>query len=461
VSPARSPLPRAEPDHEAPPPRPAPAGMPPPPRPARSREVPPPRGEGAASWLYSGHLLGVFSIALSNILLGLAVLAAPRAARRAPLSRERLALLAPLAIPLGLYVLLLLAAIAASADPRASARGAAELFSLATLALAPLLVRGERAVRRLLDGLVLLAALLAAWGLAQYLLGYGDLDRRIRGPFSHYMTFSGLLLLADLLLAAAVLCGRPGRWRWRWPALALVNVALLGSLTRGAWVALLPALTVLVVVCRRRLLLAYVPAALLFVLLAPVPVLQRAGSIFDLGDSSNYDRLCMAEAGLRMVAERPLTGIGPNLVKERYPLYRSPTAPRYRIPHLHNSYLQLAAERGLPALGAFLALLAGSAWLAVRRYRREGRGAGPRADLYLGVLAALLAFCLAGLFENNWGDTEVQRVVLFLLAVPYCLNDRLSDRPNDRPADRLPGTSVAPRLGRTPAPPAPDALDRP
>ena len=37
------------------------------------------------------------------------------------------------------------------------------------------------------------------------------------------------------------------------------------------------------------------------------------------------------------------------------------------------------------------------------------------------VMLALLAFNTAGLFENNWGDTEVQRVVLFVLALPFCL----------------------------------------
>jgi hypothetical protein len=37
------------------------------------------------------------------------------------------------------------------------------------------------------------------------------------------------------------------------------------------------------------------------------------------------------------------------------------------------------------------------------------------------VIAALFAFSVAGLFENNWGDTEVQRLALLLLAAPYCL----------------------------------------
>jgi O-antigen ligase len=204
-------------------------------------------------------------------------------------------------------------------------------------------------------------------------------------------------------------------------ALAVINVALLGSLTRGAWVALLPALLLLVLVRRPRLLAWGVPLALWFTLLAPVPLLHRVASIVDLRDGSNYDRLCMAEAGLAMIADRPLFGLGPNMVKARYPIYRAPTAPRYKIPHLHNNVLQLAAERGLPALGSYLALFAASAWLAFRAYRREGGGEGPRADLYLGSMLALFAFNVAGLFENNWGDTEVQRVVLFVLAIPWCL----------------------------------------
>jgi O-antigen ligase len=368
--------------------------------------------------LFASHLLAVFSIAASNILLGFTLLSLPWTVRGRAV---RWAALAPLLVPLGFYVLLLAGAILASYDPWTSAGALRELFTLSALPLAPLLVRGERQVRRLVDGLTVVAALLACAGLSQYLVGYGDIDRRIRGPFSHYMTFSGFLLIADLLLLAAMIYA--SRWRspWRWGALAAINVALLGSYTRNAWVALALTLTVLVVVRAPRLLLAYVPAAVLFVTLAPVPLLHRVVSIADLRDPSSYDRLCMLEAGLAMVRERPLFGLGPELVERRYPLYRSPAAPRYDVPHLHNSLLQIAAERGLPALAAYLGLTMASAAVAWRRFVREGGRRGPRADLYVGVLLALLAFNLAGLFENNWGDTEVQRPVLFVLALPFCL----------------------------------------
>lgn len=222
-----------------------------------------------------------------------------------------------------------------------------------------------------------------------------------------------------------------GRWRsvWRWGALAAINVALLGSYTRSAWVALMVALTVLVVLRAPRLLLAYVPATVLFIALAPVPLLHRVVSITDLRDASNYDRVCMLEAGLTMVRERPLFGFGPELVERRYPIYRPASAPRYDIPHLHNSLLEIAAERGLPALASYLWLTAASILEAWRRFRREGGRRGPRTDLYVGVMLALLAFNVAGLFENNWGDTEVQRPVLFVLALPFCLAAASRKRP--------------------------------
>lgn len=371
----------------------------------------------AGYWLYLAHFATLFGIALSEILLGLMILTLPWVRRRPMPWRE----LAPMLVPLGFYLLWLAGSVVASYDPADSLRGLSSFFVLSALYMAPLVVRTERQVRLLVDVLITLAALLACEGLSQYLLGDNDINRRIRGPFSHYMTFSGFLLICDLLLLASMIYA--GRWRspWRWGALAVINGALLVSYTRNAWVALALSLTVLILLRVPRLLLAYIPAAVLFVVLVPVPLLHRAVSIVDLRDASNYDRLCMLQAGLEMVRERPLFGVGPGQVKERYPVYRPLSAPRYEVPHLHNSWLQIAAEQGLPSLIAYLALLLASAGLAWRMFRREGGHRGPRADLFVGVLLALLAFNLAGLFENNWGDTEVQQPLLFVLAIPFCL----------------------------------------
>jgi putative inorganic carbon (HCO3(-)) transporter len=184
-------------------------------------------------------------------------------------------------------------------------------------------------------------------------------------------------------------------------------------------------MVVFVLVTRRpRQLLWVGPAAIVLVVVLPPTVRERAVSIFDLRDESNYDRLCMLDAGLRMVAERPLLGLGPGVVETRYPLYRHPTAPRDHRPHLHDSYLQLAAEYGVLALVAFAAILIASFTQTLRNYRREGGAAGPRADLHLGAAAALVAYTLAAFFEDNWADTEVQKIALFVIALPFCLDSR-------------------------------------
>ena len=62
----------------------------------------------------------------------------------------------------------------------------------------------------------------------------------------------------------------------------------------------------------------------------------------------------MIEVGARMVGSDPLTGVGPNMVPRVYEEYRPDYAVNATNPHLHNVPLQIAAERGLPALAVWL-----------------------------------------------------------------------------------------------------------
>jgi O-antigen ligase len=428
---------------------------------------------------YALHLFTVFGLALSNILLGLTLALAPRALAE---RRVRWGVLQPVLLPMGFYLVFLTASILLSYDVRTSLFSFGETFAMATLYLGPGLVRGERELRRLVDGMIAVAAVLALRSISQYLWSFGELDQRIRGPYSHYMIFSGVLLIGDVLLLTQMVCGRAA-WRsvWRWIALASINAALLGTMTRGAWVALGGTLCCLLAVHghragrgrgehgagprhRGRQVAAICALALLVVfLVVPASVLHRAASILDLRDRSNYDRLCMLDAGLRMIAERPFVGLGPDMVDHRYEIYRQPTAPRYWVPHLHDSFLEMAAERGLPSLAAYLWMMIAGVRLALRRYRAEGGLAGPRAELYLGSVLALLAFNLAGLFENNWGDAVVKRLALFVLMMPFCLELADTESAAVPAASAAPagdggaGRQTAPSTAGGPPPPPPAA----
>lgn len=324
-------------------------------------------------------------------------------------------------VPASIYVGAVLVSWAASVDPAGGVDAARALLSMGTLFFGLVLLRDEGWVRRVIDGLVLVSAGVATHGLAQLLFGFGGLENRIRGPFSHYMTFAGVLLLADMILLAQIICGRAARSWWRWAAFAVINAGLVLSLTRSAWVALALTFAVLLLLRTPRLLLLYSASAALALTFLPFPLVDRAASIVDLRDTSNYDRICMAEAGLHMISDRPALGLGPGMVAARYPIYRHATAPRVWVPHLHNNALQISAENGLVALGAYGWLMIGTMVFAYRRYRRAEREGTGQADLYMGSFLAVLAFNLAGIFEFNWGDTEVQRVLLCLMAIPYRL----------------------------------------
>jgi O-antigen ligase len=366
---------------------------------------------------YALHLWTVFGIALSN-LAGVVTLASWFTLRLRFDVRAR-AIIAPLSV----YSLCVVLSIAYSADPLLSLRGGRELLALLSLLLGLVMVRGPKQTRAIVDGLIVMATFAALWGLLRTLIGYGgSIDQRMVGPFSHWMTFSGILLIADMLLIAQLVSGRGVDKAWRWLALLAINLGLLGGLTRGAWIAFAVALSVVLLVRAPRWLAAVAPVLAVVVLLAPTPVRDRVTSIVDVGNFSNYDRLCMIEAGWRMARERPVLGHGPEMVRERYPIYRHPTAPRQWVPHLHNNLVQIAAEEGLVAMVAFIWLMAAAAWVAYRRYLRQRRSGESGSDLYLGAFGALVAFNVAGMFEFNWGDTEVQRLALFLIAMPFCVD---------------------------------------
>lgn len=421
-----------------------------PPAPATAA-VDPRRRAPVVWWLYWGHLVGLFGLALSNGLLGLAVLTLPLAR---PLQALRRPEIRPLLVAAGSYAALLLVAIAASFDPRHSLEGATELFSLCSLLVGLVVVRTERAARLLVDGVVGLATAEAVLGLGQLAAAGGaDLSRRIQGTLSHYMTFSGMLMVANLLLLAQ-LATRGTRAGWRMLALLPINAALVGSLTRSAWVGAAAGVLVLLLLSRRRVLLWSLPGVMALFVVLPGPVLERALSIADPTDPTNHDRLCMAQAGAQMIRERPLVGQGPGMVEERYPLYRVEGATRRSVPHLHNSVVQMASERGVPAALAMVALIAIPAFRALRQWRREGGRSGARADLYLGIVAALAGFAVAGLFEDNWGDTEIQRLVLLLLAMAYVPPLARAGEPAAAPLG-----AAAPLAGPTPLPRAAERRD--
>lgn len=257
---------------------------------------------------------------------------------------------------------------------------------------------------------------IALWGIYQYfILGQRTLEQRITGPAPHVMTFSGQLLPIALLLL--ILAAHRKQW-WLWASTGVVSLALFLTLTRSYWFGWLASALVLLVLKRPRWLLFAIPVLLITVTLLPMNFFGRLVSSFDVRSESNLDRIRMAQAGAEIIKDHPTLGVGPAAVKEIYPLYRKEDAPRFRPPHLHNNVIQLWAERGILGLAAYLLLIG----LFLRECARGWHG--PRREFAQAGVAITVGLTYAGLFEFNFGDTEVFYLMLELFAlVVACLEN--------------------------------------
>jgi O-antigen ligase len=99
----------------------------------------------------------------------------------------------------------------------------------------------------------------------------------------------------------------------------------------------------------------------------------------------------------------------------QHPKYGLSEQAKHNV-HLHNNLLQIAAERGLPALLAWLIFMIWTFWLLSRKWRRKPSGGLP---WIASGLACVLALFIAGLFEYNFGDSEVVMLYLVLITLSF------------------------------------------
>jgi O-antigen ligase len=352
----------------------------------------------------------------------------------------------PLDGPILAFCVWTLLSAAFSPDPLTSHENAKKLVLFALFYLSVEALTPERDRERILDAALLGGLALSAGVLLEYyFLGFDTLANRPHSFLGHYMTASGLVM-AVLVVAAARLAfhrgplPRPSAPDLRVLAVLFGALAIMTALqssdlfaeeakrllvaglaacgawmalsrTRNAWLGTLVGLGLIAILRAPKLLWGLAAAVAAVLILRPAPIVGRL-TVFD---ASSVDRYYMWQAGIDMIRDKPVFGQGPGRILAVYPEYRWPQAPNALQPHLHDNALQIAAERGLPCLVWwlwFVAAAMGDAWREVRR------GAGWPA---VAALAFLAAFMAAGLFEYNFGDSEILMFTLLVAALPYAL----------------------------------------
>jgi O-antigen ligase len=405
---------------------------------------------------FSFHILTVLlSIAVSQ-----AFLAAATVAYLSHLLRNRPTIsFPPLKLPLLLFCLTTFNSITWAEHPAVGWVAVRKLVLFLILLLSVNLVASARHLGALFRGLFFVSALAGLVGTAQFVIQYHSVRHlpyervyyymtltRIRGFMGHWMNFGGqqmlvfTALLAFLLLSTSLakgfLAGQEGKGKGLyWLVMAVLATSLVLNFTRGVWLGCF--LATLYIVARWKPRTLWVIPVLLVVayLAAPSMIRRRVSLAFHpTDDPALAIRLEMWGAGLRMVRAHPWVGVGPENIPLVYTQYLPP-GPTPMVGyhgHLHDNFLQLAAERGLPCLVAWLWFMLALGW-RIRRIR--GRLSSERwvADA---AFAAWLAFLAEGFFEYNFGTSPVLMVFLFLMSTPF-VAEQIENRTHESNATAL------------------------
>ncbi len=339
----------------------------------------------------------------------------------------------PLAWPFAAWIAVSLVAVALSGRPLESLVAAKGLLLIVTFYVMLDALPDTAAADRFMGGLLVLVAIVALFGIAQVALcpgpggsasvlgPWGRKCHRARGFYSIYMTLAGVLSLMLLALAPRLLPAeraRPDGWRIMFWLVAGAGFAL--TYVRGAWIGFLAASAALLSLVRRgRVVIAAGVLILAVVVLLSPGLRRRAESIVDPTDPTARERILMWRSGLAIAHDHPVLGVGPGGVKREYPRYASPDALLQHRGHLHNTPLQILAERGGFGLAAWLAIVVVFFVRAAAVLRRLAPEASRERALVVGSVAAIVGFLVGGLTEYNFGDSEVVMIAYVVMAVPF------------------------------------------
>ncbi len=362
------------------------------------------------------------SIAISQILLGAVILSLL-------LDRRKLRW-PPVTTPLLLFMGWTLVSLAASPDPRGGLPQIKKFYVYLMLFAVFSALRTLREVRWVAYGWILGATLSSMRALGQFVQLYRDTPdlfyhvysngARITGFVDHWMTFSGITMMAILVAGAMILFSR--QVRPLWGAIAIMGVALLVGFQRTMYAGTAVG-AMWLLWFKKRWLIALVPVAAAVILASNPLIRDRVMSLFqpqlNVVDSTAH-RAALRATGWEMIKAHPLVGVGPEQVGKNFLKYAPLSIPRpisehWFTGHLHNIYYQYAAERGLPALAALLWFLGRALYDFYRGLRTAGEG---RWMLHAAI-ACTIAMMVAGLAEHNLNDSEPLGLFLSIVACGY------------------------------------------
>lgn len=289
-------------------------------------------------------------------------------------------------------------------------------------------LRSLTLLKRVVAALLASALLVTLYGFYQYILGvdisafewvdvnqFPELKVRVFSTLQNPNLLAGFLVTIISIVVGLSLRLSNNDARLSMLALVvLLSGCLILTYSRGAWLSLAVIIGVFGLFYDKRLLwlLLLGPAAMLCF----SEVSSRVVSIFHPVDTSSTLRLALWQSTLAMIEDKPVSGIGWGAYWLVYPQYNFFIQDEGTVIfHAHNMYLHLAAETGIPGLGAFIAFMYCHARTAVGLLGRTC----PTwvKGLLAGLAAAILGFAVSGLTDHILFSVQISMLAWLLFAI--------------------------------------------
>ena len=237
-------------------------------------------------------------------------------------------------------------------------------------------------------------------------------------------------------------------------SIVILLTALFFSYSRGAWLALLVGITAYWLVKKKFLFISFLTSIViaigfLFWIKSNDRYLQFAQdykttifhkdfkehliATYKLKDVSTAERFYRWIAGVRMLKDNPLTGFGPNTFYDNYKPYAIPVFETWVSDNkehstVHNYFLLIAIEQGIPGLIFFLLLLGGALYYSQMLYHRIKDGLYKTIAATVGVILSML---IVVNFLSDLIETDKVGSIFFLSIAMLIVTDMNTRKESD------------------------------
>ena len=124
--------------------------------------------------------------------------------------------------------------------------------------------------------------------------------------------------------------------------------------------------------------------------------------------------------GWKIFKDYPVVGIGDVSAQKLYEQY-APDDVDELIGHFHNNYVHIAVTLGAIGLLAFLFMLVKIIMVLYKNLVLVLPKRGPPTSWAIAALAIFIAFNINGLFEWNFGDSEIITMIWFSIGMSLAI----------------------------------------